>query len=207
MAVSSHALNVFINCPFDDDFKPCFEVLIFTVAASGYRVRCALEENDAGDIRLEKLCRLIDESDRSVHDLSRVQLNPQGLPRFNMPFELGLFLGAKRFGGRKRSRKSALVMMEAPYSLPVYLSDAAGSDPEAHRERPEEIIRIVRAYLHRRPDNSHLPGAQHMLAEFVRFKAALPGMARSLNIAPHEPDPMRDYRDYIALMIEFLLQA
>ena len=54
-----HRLNVFINAPFDDDYAGLFDALIFTVYACGYRARCALEENDSGDIRLDKLAQLI----------------------------------------------------------------------------------------------------------------------------------------------------
>ena len=85
--------NVFINCPFDDDYLPCFEALLFAITVSGYRVRCALEDNDAGDIRFENLKRLIRESDHTIHDLCRVELNQENLPRFNKPFELGLMMG------------------------------------------------------------------------------------------------------------------
>jgi hypothetical protein len=57
--VKRDPLSVFINVPFDDEFATLFEALVFTVTACGYRVRCALEENDSGDIRLDKLARLI----------------------------------------------------------------------------------------------------------------------------------------------------
>jgi hypothetical protein len=53
----SSQINVFINCPFDDAYSSCFEALVFTITASGYRARCALEEEDGGDIRFDKLCR------------------------------------------------------------------------------------------------------------------------------------------------------
>jgi hypothetical protein len=109
--VTDRALNVFINCPFDSDYKHCFEALIFTVLASGYRAQCALADSNSGDIRFEKLCRLIEVCDKAVHDLSRVELNPSGLPRFNMPFEFGLFLGAQRFGGKNRKSKTVLAMV------------------------------------------------------------------------------------------------
>ena len=207
MPVDNRALDVFVNCPFDDDYKPCFETLVFMIAASGYRVRCSLEETDAGDIRFNKLCQLIGECDRSVHDLSRVELNPLGFPRFNMPFEFGLWLGARRYGGRKHNGKSALVMIKEPYRLPVYLSDVGGSDPYPHHGKPEEVVRLVRRYLHLRPDGSQLPGAAHMLAEFNRFKRSLPSLAATLRIAPDELDPFRDYRGYVALLAEFLVQA
>ena len=90
--------NVFVNVPFDDKYEPLFEALVFTISACGYRVRCALEDDDSGDIRLDKLVELIRECPRSIHDLSRIEPGENDLPRFNMPFELGLALGAKNSG-------------------------------------------------------------------------------------------------------------
>lgn len=202
--MNERARSVFVNCPFDDAYLPSFEVLIFTIAASRYQVRCALEENNTGDIRYDKLCRLIAASDRSVHDLSRVELGPSGMPRFNMPFELGLYQGAKRFGGNPHRTKSALVMVSERFKLPVYLSDIAGNDPEADAGKPEEVIRIVRRYLGAEPDGTQLPGASHILAEFTRFKATLPELAATLRIRIDEINPYRDYRDYVALLNVFL---
>ena len=41
-----------------------------------------------------------------IHDISRTELDrDSGLPRFNMPLELGIFLGAKRFGAEEQKRK------------------------------------------------------------------------------------------------------
>ncbi len=94
--------NVFVNVPFDDKYEPLFEALVFTISACGYRVRCALEDDDSGDIRLDKLVELIRECPRSIHDLSRIEPGENDLPRFNMPFELGLALGAKRFRASSR---------------------------------------------------------------------------------------------------------
>ncbi len=205
--MTDRALSVFINCPFDAEYKPCFEALLFTVLASGYRVRCALEDSNSGDIRFDKLCRLIDACDKSVHDLSRVELNPSGLPRFNMPFEFGLFLGALRFGGKRHKNKTALVMVAAPYKLPIYLSDVGGNDPSAHGDDPTEVIRLVRRFLRERPDGTQLPGAAHIGEAFARFKLELPNLAAALDIAEDEIDAFRDYRDYIALAQQFLLAS
>ena len=202
--MSDAARSVFINCPFDDDFSPLFEAIIYTVASSGYRIRCALEESDAGDVRFEKLCRLIRESGKSIHDLSRVELGGGGLPRFNMPFEFGLFLGAKRFGGKTHRTKTSLAMIKERYRLPEYLSDAGGSDPECHHGQSLEVVKIVRRYLGVRPDGSQLPGALRIFAEFNGFKLALPALAAELHIAATEIDPIRDYRDYATLLAEFL---
>lgn len=200
-------VDVFINCPFDDDYKASFEAIVFTVTASSYKVRCALEVNDSGDIRYDKLCRLIESCDRSVHDLSRTEIGASGMPRFNMPFELGLTMGARRFGGKRQRKKSALIMVAEPYRMPVYLSDLAGNDPEAHHGRPEEVIRLVRRYLHAKPDGEPLPGPARIVKEYRHFKHQLPQMASALHIAPDEIDPFREYRTYVALLSEYLSLA
>lgn len=85
--------NVFLNCPLDRGYAPLFEVMVFTVYACGFRPRCALEEADSGEVRVDKIARLIRECHYAIHNISRVELDPvHRLPRFNMPFELGLDL-------------------------------------------------------------------------------------------------------------------
>lgn len=54
--------SVFINCPFTADYKQLFHSIIFTVLSCGFRPRTAMEAGDAGDIRLDKIARLITES-------------------------------------------------------------------------------------------------------------------------------------------------
>ena len=38
--------SVFINCPFDPDFQPIFDAVVFAVLRSGFTPRCALETDD-----------------------------------------------------------------------------------------------------------------------------------------------------------------
>jgi hypothetical protein len=137
--------NVFINCPFDEDFRPCFEALLFAVAAAGYKVRCALEDADSAAIRFEKLRKLIRECPRTIHDLSRIELSKDALPRFNMPFELGLAMGAKYFGDPRQRWNTALIMVRKDYVLSAYLSDLGGNDPVAHNGDPDEVVPLSRA--------------------------------------------------------------
>ena len=196
--------NVFVNCPFDADFRPCFEALLFTIAASGYKARCALEDADGANIRFDKLRKLIRESRRTIHDLSRIELGTNALPRFNMPFELGLAIGAKYFGGPKLRRNSALIMVRKDYVLNAYLSDLGGNDPVAHNDSPNEVIRAVTRYLHATPQGRVLRGAQSTIARFERFKETLPVMAAALGRAHSEVDPIKDYRVYVALLTEFV---
>ena len=35
--------SVFINCPFDDDYRSLFRALVFAIEACGFGARCALE--------------------------------------------------------------------------------------------------------------------------------------------------------------------
>jgi hypothetical protein len=196
--------NVFINCPFDADFQSCFEALLFAITASGYQARCALEDPDGANIRFDKLRRLIKESPRSIHDLSRIELGANALPRFNMPFELGLAMGAKYFGPPARRTNSALIMVREDYVLNAYLSDLGGNDPRAHNDNPHQVIRIVMRYLHTTPEGRVLQGPQISIARFERFKETLPAMARDLQRAPDEVDPYHDYPVYLGLLTEFL---
>ncbi len=107
--------NVFINCPFDEPYLPLFRALVFAVFECGLIPRCAQEIYDAGQVRIEKIASLIRDCRWGIHDISRTDLNPRGLPRFNMPLELGLFLGAARFGSGPQTRKSCLVLDRERY--------------------------------------------------------------------------------------------
>jgi hypothetical protein len=195
--------DVFINCPFDDGYLPCFEALVFVITISGYRVRCALEENDGGDIRFGKLCRLLEDSDHTIHDLSRTEAGTSGLPRFNMPFELGLAIGARHFGSDRQRRKRICVMVAREHVLPRYLSDLAGSDPAVHGGNPHEVIRIVRDHLHRSPQGHGLPGAAHIIELHERFRGDLPFLARQARLTVQEAHARLGYRNYMDLLRAF----
>ncbi|MEK6375316.1 MAG: hypothetical protein AABO58_21790 [Acidobacteriota bacterium] len=87
------------NCPLDDVYRQLFEAVVFAVHDCGYIARCALEVDDASEVRIEKIAKIIASCKFGIHDISRTELDAgTDLPRFNMPLELGLFLGAKRFG-------------------------------------------------------------------------------------------------------------
>jgi len=99
-------LDVFINCPFSDDYADFFNATVFTVIRSGFNPRCARENDDAGEVRYDKICRIIKDCAYGIHDISKTELDPaSNLPRFNMPFELGLFLGPPNSAARRSGRK------------------------------------------------------------------------------------------------------
>jgi hypothetical protein len=166
--------SVFINCPFDRTYQPLFEVIVFTVIACGFVPRCALEEADAGDVRIEKLLRLIRGCRFAIHDLSAVELNANGLPRFNMPFELGLDLGCKRFGSKIDGRKQLLIMDREQYRYQQFLSDIAGQDIRAHHHDIDEVANVVRSWLRTTSKRTSIPGDGFIRDQFAAFASALP---------------------------------
>ena len=54
-------LNVFINCPFDDDYNVYFYAIVFAIAGCGFVLRCALVIIDGGCTRVEKIVDVIEE--------------------------------------------------------------------------------------------------------------------------------------------------
>jgi len=202
--VTRDPLSVFINVPFDDAYDPLLEALIFAIQGSGYKVRCALEENDSGDIRLDKLARLIGESPRSIHDLSRVVV--PDLPRFNMPFELGMVMGAKRYS-RSRKRDRVVIMVNERFQFPAYLSDLAGNDTHPHNGNPHNVIGVVRDFLDHAPNGRPLPGRAALVETFDQFKRELPDIAHVIRHRVEEVHVRRNYRAFIWCVTEFLKRA
>ena len=92
MQLTNYANSVFINCPFDKDYEPLLQSIVFTIFRCGFIPRSAMEEEDSSEIRLEKIIRLVAQCKYGIHDISKTGLDiDTDFPRFNMPFELGLF--------------------------------------------------------------------------------------------------------------------
>lgn len=177
--------DVFINCPFDDDFAPGFRALVFGVIACGYRARCAREVDDAAETRIEKLYRIIEQSRYGIHDISRTELDPgTDLPRFNMPLELGMFLGAKRFGEAEQKLKKCIIFDREPYRFQMFISDLAGMDIKAHNGDPRQMVASIRDFLAAASRRTTVPPALAILASYDSFLEALPEIAQVAGLDP-----------------------
>lgn len=150
--------TVFINCPFDPAYRDLFEACVFTILVAGFEPVCALSEDDFGDVRLVKLLAMIEACDLSIHDLSRSGAGSEGFARLNMPFELGLTIGARNFGVERQRAKRMLCMVERRFDMPKFLSDAAGNDPHEHGNEPQRAVKIVRNWLKVSPNGRRLIG-------------------------------------------------
>ena len=180
--------DVFINCPFDVVYEPNFHAISFTILSCGFTPRSALEIIDGGTTRIDIIVRLIEECRIGIHDLSRVELNTEGLPRFNMPFELGLFVGAQRLGKGRQRQKKCLILDSEPFRYQKFISDIAGQDIAAHGNDLGRAIARVREFLTNFiPENEALPpGGVHIAEDFADFQSALPELCSPARIQPDE---------------------
>ena len=177
--------HVFINCPFDSGYRAILDALVFTIYDLGFVARCALEEDDAGEVRLSKIERIIEECRFGIHDLSAVALDTNtGLPRFNMPLELGLFLGCRRFGGNRQRRKKCLILDTERYRYRSFISDISGQDIHAHGGQPRQAIIEVRDWLAVASGRKLLPGGAEIATRFDRFQTDLPALCAALQRDP-----------------------
>lgn len=140
--------NVFINCPFDPGYRQLLISLIFTVKYLGFIPRLSLEKSDAGTARLENIVDIIGKSKFGIHDLSRLQAEKKGeFTRMNMPFELGIDIGCKKFKEGVWVSKKTLVLEKKRYRYMKALSDLSGSDICEHEDKPIKLVRIVRDWF------------------------------------------------------------
>ena len=193
--------NVFINCPFDDLYLPIRKEIVFASFDCGFVPRCALEIDDSGEVRFDKIQRLISISKFGAHDISRTELDPDtNLPRFNMSLELGVFIGAKRFGNRNHKQKNCLILDTERYRYQVFISDIAGQDIRAHGNDPARAITHVRNWLNNASGRTTIPGGREILRRFNQFELDLPDMCASIPIHIDE----LTYNDYSNFVSEWL---
>lgn len=193
--------DVFVNCPFDHDYKILFEAAVFTIIRSGFVARCALETDNAADNRFDKICRIIGECPYGIHDISRTEVEGEPpLPRFNMPLELGLFLGAKIYGGNHHRSKSCIIFDRERYRFRQFISDIAGQDVHAHGGRRRTLIAELATWLRTQSRDSKVPGGGAIADEFDAFASALPEIydARRLDVAEVT------FGDYNEIVVQYL---
>ncbi len=162
-----------------------FDAIVFSVHYLGFVPRCSLEEDDAGEFRLSKIERLVEECRFGINDLSAVALDVgTGLPRFNMPLEPGLFLGCKRFGPPNQGKKRTLVLDKDQYRYRTFISDISGQDIRAHGEDPERAIREIRDWLRVASKRTTLPGGTEIIRHYRMFQSDLPKVCSAFALDP-----------------------
>jgi hypothetical protein len=119
-----------------------------------------------------------------------------------MPLELGIFLGAKRFGGTAQRAKRTLVLDVEQFRYQRFSSDLAGIDIHAHGGQPLRALRETRDWL-ANVSRRTLPSADRVARLYASFSADLPALAAELEFdAANIP-----YVDFERMVVGWLLQA
>jgi hypothetical protein len=115
-----------------------------------------------------------------------------------MPFELGLFLGAKYSGQRG---KRCLIFDREKFRYQKFLSDISGQDPKSHENDEAKLIEAVRDWLAEDIHPVRIPGGRQIYRRFVDFKEAYPALRRELQL-DHTRFHFNDYCHLVSAWLE-----
>jgi hypothetical protein len=165
--------NVFVNCPFDDEYRLLLKPLLFTVLYLGYKPRIS-QTQSSSNIRINQIKSYIQDSKFGIHDLSRCKALREGeLPRFNMPYELGLDIGCLEFGTRKLRTKKILILETERFHYQKVLSDIAGQDIENHDDDPKVLVRKIRNWFSSLSIRKSYPSPTEIWVAYNKFGSDL----------------------------------
>jgi len=162
--------SVFLNIPYDAAFEDLYLAYIVGLTQLGLRINATLAVSNQG--RLDTIIDLIEESDFSIHDLSRIELS-HGIPRFNMPVELGLALYRSRI---TRGRHKVFIFESRRYRAQRSTSDVNGIDPQIHGGTARGLMSGLRNIFRQSGDVTTVP---EMLASYRAVRHKLPELRRN----------------------------
>ncbi|MFZ4476155.1 MAG: hypothetical protein ACOYPR_13235 [Saprospiraceae bacterium] len=158
---------VFVNCPFDNHYFPLLKSLLFTLIYIEFEPRIS-ETTDSGQVRLNKIYKLMFDSKYSIHDLSRMEpLILNDLPRFNMPFECGIDFGIRMSGDQDIVNKQFLILEKEQHRYKQVISDISGNDIKAHHNSAELVIKVTRDWF--KPNHPNIPWYKEIWLAFNEF--------------------------------------
>ena len=162
--------SVFLNSPYDRPFEDLYLAYIVGLTQLGFRINAALAVPNQG--RLNTITQLIEESDFSIHDLSRIEAS-NGVPRFNMPVELGLALYRSHV---TRGRHRVFIFESRRYRAQRTTSDVNGIDPQIHNGKPRGLMSGLRNIFRQPGDVTTVP---EMLASYRAVKQKIPQLRKN----------------------------
>lgn len=164
--------NIFINCPFDNEYTEIQSRIIFTVIYLGFEPQIASLIDDSGQSRLDKIQEMIINSKFSIHDISRLKADKKGeFYRLNMPLELGMDIGARIFH-QDHSEKKFLILEATKYDYQKAASDLNGFDPKNHDNNAEKAVERVRDWIENHEPN-RADGAAKISSYYNEFRSDL----------------------------------
>ncbi len=157
--------GVFLNVPYDEEFSSIYIAYIVGLFQLDLVPHIA-SEIPGGKRRLDRIFELIQSCRYSIHDLSRVEVSvtPTGLPRFNMPLELGMTI---TWANLHPKSHTWFVWESEPYRLQRSASDLNGSDPYIHFGNAEGVLSELRNAFRR----DRAPSVPQMLTVYASSTA------------------------------------
>jgi hypothetical protein len=196
--------NVFINCPFDEDYYLLLRPILFTIIYLGFTPRIASENSDSGVARFDKICNLIRSSMYSIHDLSRLKSTSQGeYARQNMPFELGLDVGCRRFSSGQLKNKKFLILEIDQFRYRQALSDISGFDIKSHNNNPSKLVIQVRNWFVETIGLRNIPTGFMIWNQFTNYTAEFYDQRKSESYTTEEELNMMPIPEYIDFIKEW----
>ncbi|MDF0666173.1 MAG: hypothetical protein P0119_08870 [Nitrospira sp.] len=173
-------LSVFINCPYDAEFAPLFDAIVFATVCCGFVPRSALESGSVAEPRMERITRAICASKYSIHDLSRCKgEGTEQLARFNMPLELGIAIARRYTAIDEAQKHDWLLLVPQGHQYAKFVSDLAGFDPKFHNGTVDMIVTRVMSWLKTRPDAVDTPDPREVLAALPNFAQKKDALAKT----------------------------
>ncbi|GAA0880374.1 hypothetical protein GCM10009119_33440 [Algoriphagus jejuensis] len=161
--------NVFINCPFDNEFYPLLKGIFFVLIYLGFKPKIA-ETSDSGQVRILKIKDLMVASPLSIHDLSRIDpLATDAAARLNMAFEMGIDFGLRYSGIPEYGTKRFLILEKEEHRYKTFLSDISGNDIKSHQNDPELIIKAIRDWIKSQGQRKAVPRHKLIFSAFNEF--------------------------------------
>lgn len=122
---------------------------------------------------MEKIVELIQESRYSIHDLSRLQAKSVNeYYRLNMPFELGIDYGLRKFNPNYNDKR-ALILGTERYEYMKAISDINGFDIKHHDDSPLKLFECLRAWFSETVKVRDLNSSEKVFTDFIEYNKSL----------------------------------
>lgn len=199
--INNYNSNIFINCPFDKEYAPIMDAIIFTIIDCGFIPMTAKDLTANGHERLKNIFTLINDSKYLINDISRIELDQTtNFPRFNMPIELGICIGAREYGNKCHKEKKILLLENKQYESKKYASDLSGIDCKNHNNQYKKAIHCVRNWLNAFINDKTVPGGHYIEKKYENYLSKLPSIASKLQLRVSD----LEHKDKLSIMKIFL---
>ena len=186
---------MFINCPYDEKYKPLFFAIIYLCELYSYDPIFAACDESSGD-RMSNIIDCINESKYSIHDISKTKSKE---PHFNMPFELGMYY--MHINEHDKTKK-LLILEGEKHKSDKTLSDLSGLEVKCHSNEIEGVFNCIRPFFNqvgiKNKKSYHRLFLEYMaecLAE-IKDRAEENGYDNYLELSP------LDFKSYVEEYIE-----